>query len=183
MPGAITASRHTAAGTAAETMACQRNLSKGFSALKNSFRPITASSGMVNSAITSMLSTARNLLYIGRLYTSRSVNHSKWRPMAASSENRVSISSAHFMGPLTIRQPNRNSMHTIAPTYTGPLVPSVSLKYCGSICIIWASCGLIPSSEPTISDSVTGWLAPPAGRAVAPPLIFGTSSDSDSEGV
>ncbi len=90
---------------------------------------MAASRGMVNSAMTRMLSTVRNLLYMGMKSIIRSVSAMKWRPSARRIERAVRITNAHLSGPRTMTQPKMNRATISAPTYTGPFVPSGSPKY------------------------------------------------------
>ena len=57
------------------------------------------------------------------------VNPMKFFPQESKIEKTVPASSAHFMGPFTIKSPNINNVNTKAPTYTGPEVPGCSPQY------------------------------------------------------
>ena len=50
----------------------------------------------------------------------------KFFPQLSRMESRVAISSAHFSLPFTVKAPNTKRKTTMAPTYTGPLVPGWS---------------------------------------------------------
>ena len=85
---------------------------------------------MVNSAMTSIDATVRNLEYIGKWSMKKSVKGMKFFPHERSMERIVAASNAHFIGPFTMKSPRMKSMTTKAPTYTGPLVPGCSPQYC-----------------------------------------------------
>ena len=100
----------------------------------NCFKPIMASSGIVNSATTRMDETVRNFEYSGIWSIKKSVNPWKFFPHERRNERMVATSRTHFSG-LRLGTTNRASTKSIqmsAPTYTGPLVPGCSPKYWGS---------------------------------------------------
>ena len=86
----------------------------------------------MNSAMTRMDDTARNLLYIGTKSMKKSVNGMKFFPHDRRMEKRVAPKSAHFIDPFTMKHPKMKRNSTKAPTYTGPEVIGCSPKYCGS---------------------------------------------------
>ena len=94
------------------------------------FKANMASSGMVNSAITRMEATVRNLAYMGTKSRKKSVIGMKFLPHDSSTYNIVAASNAHFIGPFTMNRLKMNSIITNAPTYTGPLVPGWLPQYC-----------------------------------------------------
>ena len=59
----------------------------------------------------------------------KSVSGMKFLPHDSRMENTVAATSAHFSGPFTTKQPNRNRNSTKAPTYTGPDVMGWVPKY------------------------------------------------------
>ena len=80
------------------------------------FNASIASNGMVNSAITSIDATVRNLEYIGKWSMKKSVNGMKLCPHDNNIERIVAASNAHFTGPFTMKSPRMNSISTKAPT-------------------------------------------------------------------
>ena len=77
---------------------------------------ITASRGMVNSAITRMLDTVRNLLYMGKWSIKRSVKPMKLWPHESNIDSTVAITRAHFTGPFTTKRLKMNNTKMSAPT-------------------------------------------------------------------
>ena len=131
------------------------------------FSASMANSGMVNSAITSIEATVRNLEYIGMLSMKKLVKPMKLWPHDSSTDNIVAASSAHFIGPFTMNRPRMNSMSTKAPTYTGPLVPGCSPQY-------WPICWY--TGRYMLSACSMAVLLCTIGT-LAPPFTLGISSD------
>ena len=74
-----------------------------------------ANKGIVNSAITMIMETARNLLYPGIKSKKKSVSGIKCFPHAKRIDKTVVISKNHFILPFTKNKPNINKKTTIAP--------------------------------------------------------------------
>ena len=77
---------------------------------------MTAISGMVNSAMTRMEATVRNLLYIGILSMKKFVRPEKLCPQDSKMLNTVAAKRHHFIGPFRTKRLRKNSMSTKAPT-------------------------------------------------------------------
>ena len=95
------------------------------------------------------------------------------RPKASTTDSTVEASNHHFSGPRTMHIPTKKRAKTSTPTYTGPFVPSESLKYWLIYCTRGACCA--NCSAPSSSASDVGTITPPSGRALAPPLKLGTT--------
>ena len=80
------------------------------------FSPNMAKRGMVNSAITRMEATVRNLAYMGTWSMKKSVKGMKFFPHERRIDNMVATSSAHFSGPFTTNRLNTKRATTKAPT-------------------------------------------------------------------
>ena len=71
---------------------------------------------MVNSAMTSMEATVRNLSYMGKWSRKKSVKPIMLRPQERAMESIVTTSRHQGSGPFTSSSPSTKSMQTKAPT-------------------------------------------------------------------